>query len=157
MQSAMRSRQNCAMWRDMVTIGCYISSQSHMQWLTSNCPRRRQSLTTSLAGVWGRTIGVNTSRVIYRSSASLQVSMQQNSPPSTQTSSVSASMPSAMLLVGGMNMEKNVKLQIALLLIYSFQKLLFRNRAAILYVPLFIFGFLCLVESIILQFVIRHC
>ena len=50
----------------------------------------------------------------------------------------------------GMNMEKNVKLQIALLLIYSFQKLLFRNRAAILYVPFFIFGFLCLVESIIL-------
>ena len=35
-------------------------------------------------------------------------------------------MPSAMLLAGGMNMEKNVKLQIALLLIYSFQKLLFR-------------------------------
>ena len=55
----------------------------------------------------------------------------------------------AMPLAGGMSMEKNVRLQIALLLTYSFQELLFRNRAAILYVPFFIFGFLCLVEPII--------
>ena len=70
--------------------------------------------------------------------------------PSTLTSSVNASMPSAMPLAGGMSMEKNVRLQIALLLTYSFQELLFRNWTVVLYIPLFIFGFLCLVEPIIL-------
>ena len=138
------------MWKGMVTTGWYISNRSRTLWPTSNCPRLRQSLTTSLAGAWGKTNGASTLRGINRSSASLQASMPQNSPPSTLTSSVSASMPSAMPLAGGMSTEKNVKLQIALLLIYPFQKLLFRNRAAILYVPFFIFGFLCLVEPIIL-------
>ena len=121
-----------------------------MLWPTSSYQRGKQSLTTSLVGVWVRNIGVNTSRVFYRSSVSLQVSMPPNSPPSIQTSSVNASMLSAMLPAGGMSMEKNVRLQIALLLTYPFQKVLFRNRAAILYVPFFIFGFLCLVEPIIL-------
>ena len=69
-------------------------------------------MTTSLAGAWGRTIGVSTLRVIYRSSVSLQVSMPQNSPLSIQTSSVSASMPSTMPLAGGMNMVRNVVKQI---------------------------------------------
>ena len=43
-----------------------------------NYQRRRQSLTTSLAGVWARTIGVNTSRVISLFSALLQGLMQKN-------------------------------------------------------------------------------
>jgi len=71
-------------------------------------PRRRLSLTISLAGAWARTIGVSTSRVIFPSSASLLATMPLNSPPSTQISSVNASMPLAMLLVGGMSMVRIV-------------------------------------------------
>ena len=41
-------------------------------------PRRRPSLTTSLASAWGRTIGVNTSRATSPSSASLQASTLKN-------------------------------------------------------------------------------
>ena len=95
-----------------MTIGWYINNRSHTLWPTSNYPRRRQSLITSLAGAWGRTIGVNTSKVTYRSSASLRALMLPNSPPSIQTSSVSASMHSAMPLAGGMSMERNVAKQI---------------------------------------------
>ena len=47
-------------------------------WPTSSYPRRRPSLTTSLASAWGRTIGVNTSRATSPSSASLQVSTLKN-------------------------------------------------------------------------------
>lgn len=50
--------------------------------------------------------------MIYRSSASLQALMPQNSPPSIQTSSVSASMPSTMPLAGGMSMERNVAMHL---------------------------------------------
>ena len=46
--------------------------------------------------------------MMYPSSMSLLAFLPQNSPPNTQTLSVSASMPSAMLLAGGMSMGKRL-------------------------------------------------
>ena len=71
-------RQSCAMWRGMVTTGSSTNSQNRTLWPTSSYPRRRLSLTTSLASAWGRTIGVSTSRAISPSFASLQASTQKN-------------------------------------------------------------------------------
>ena len=78
--------------------------------LTCNYPRRRLSLTTSLAGAWARTIGVTILQATTPSSVSLLASMRQNRLPSTQTSSVSVSMPCMMPFIGGMNMAKRLYL-----------------------------------------------
>ena len=52
----------------------WLLHQHRTLWPTSSYPRRRPSLTTSLASAWGRTIGVNTSRATSPSSVSLQAS-----------------------------------------------------------------------------------
>ena len=62
----------------MVTTGSCTNSQNRTLWPTFSYPRRRPSLTISLASAWGRTIGANTSRVISPSSASLQASTLKN-------------------------------------------------------------------------------
>ena len=71
-------RASCAMWKGMVTTGSCTNSQNRTLWPTSSYPRRRLSLTTSLASAWGKTIGVNTSRVTSPSFASLQASTLKN-------------------------------------------------------------------------------
>ena len=78
----------------MATTGSCTNSRSPMWWLTSNFPAPKQSLITSLASAWARTIGATTSRMTLLSFALLPALMPLNSPPSTPTSSARESMPS---------------------------------------------------------------